>query len=176
MTPQQLDVMQKLLLDFVWRGKAWVKLSVLMATLDMGGLKMLHVKNVVHALRVKWMRQTSLDLGLTWSRFFWPTLTTEIPSMLIQGLCTCPESALRNLDPFYAQIIQSYTMVNNLFYKKNKSLSLPINLWGHPKSPALDKKICEIDIYTVSDLPRSQNGRINHGIIQNKFWKNNLSY
>ena len=101
---------------------------------------------------------------------------SKLPSMLLQGLCLYPESALGYLDPFYAHIVHSYVMVNNIFHNKNKSLDLPVNLWGHPKLPEINKWFCNIDIYTVADLPRTESKRINYGIIQNKFHQNKISY
>ncbi len=68
-TAQQLDTIQKHLLDFVWRGRSKVKMSVFAASLENGGLKMLHVCNVVHTLKVKWMKCISDDRGFTWSRY-----------------------------------------------------------------------------------------------------------
>ncbi len=43
-----------------------------------GGLKMIHVRNVVHTLHVKWMNRLTMDRGFTWSRMIWPQLTKEI--------------------------------------------------------------------------------------------------
>ncbi len=137
---------------------------------------MLHVKNVVHNLRVKWMAQLSLDRGFTWSRMIWLRITTKMPSMLLQGLRHVLESCLQEMDPFYAQILQSYTYLNNLFYSGNKSLDLPINLWGHPKLKNINYHFCHLDFYTLADLPLTSNNQINHIEIQNKFKENKIHY
>ena len=87
---EQLDVIQKLLLDFIWRGRSRVKMSVFAAPLELGGMKMLYICNVVHTLRVKWMKRICDDRGFTWSRYLWPALIRKLPSILLQGLCSCP--------------------------------------------------------------------------------------
>ena len=52
----QIDLIQKLCLDFLWKGKPRVKISTIMAPYNQGGLKMVCVKNIVHALHVKWVK------------------------------------------------------------------------------------------------------------------------
>ncbi len=171
----QMDIMQKMVTDFLWRGRSRVKLSTMMADYACGGLKMLHVRNVVHALRVKWMQHFSLDMGLTWSRLAWPAVTCRIPPELFQGLCHVLESALCGLDQFYSSMLHSYTYVSNLFYKANKELDLPINLWGHPKSQSINIQMCQQEYFTVADLPVTS-GIIDHKVVQNKFLQNKSHY
>ena len=48
----QIELIQKLINDFMWRGRNKVKQSVMVSSCDHGGLKMLHIKNVIHELRV----------------------------------------------------------------------------------------------------------------------------
>ncbi len=146
---------------------------MIVANLDMGGLKMLHVKNVVHCLRIKWMKPLTQDAGLTWSHFVWLELIHMIPCDLLQGLQSCPESVLSRMDDFYTNILRSYTFVNDLFYKNNKMLSLPINLWGQPKSPGINMAFCASGFFTVADLLLQSNGKmIDYRAIQNKLNKN----
>ena len=92
--------------------------------------------------------------------------------MLLQGLQSVPESCLAELQPFYASIICSYCHVNTLFYAANKYLSLPLKLWGHPKSPGINYFMCKADYYTVVDLPIIHN-KIDHATLQNKLNKSN---
>ncbi len=61
----QLDLIQKLLNDFLWRGWNKVKQSVMVMSLSLGGMQMLHVKNVVHGLYMKWFQYLMVDSGLT---------------------------------------------------------------------------------------------------------------
>ncbi len=42
-TPSQLDIIQKILNDFLWKGQNKVKQSTACTNLDLGGLKMIHV-------------------------------------------------------------------------------------------------------------------------------------
>ena len=77
----------------------------------------------------------------------------KIPSLLFQGLHSITETTLAGLDPFYASMIWSYALVNDLFYKKNKHLDLPINLWGHPLSKHINKVFANSGFMTVTDLP-----------------------
>ena len=42
-TPLQLDIIQKMLNDFLWKGLNKVKQSTAYANLDHGGLKMIHI-------------------------------------------------------------------------------------------------------------------------------------
>ena len=50
----QIQIIQNMLNDFLWHGRARIKQSVLCVLLGDGGLNMLHIKNLVHSLRVKW--------------------------------------------------------------------------------------------------------------------------
>ena len=52
----QIDLIQKLCIDFLWKGKPKVHTATVIAPHDQGGLKMVCVKNLVHALHVKWVR------------------------------------------------------------------------------------------------------------------------
>ena len=64
-----------------------------------GRLNMMHVKNVVHGLRVKWFQQLCADCGSSWSKFIWPILTALIPPELLQGLRSVSEKILNLLPP-----------------------------------------------------------------------------
>ncbi len=134
--PSQVDLIQKILLDFLWGGRFKLKLSTITSPVSEGGLKMLHVKNVLHTLQVKWMHRLTQDLGLSWSRFIWPLITKCIPPNLFGGMRQISESELKGLPLFYADMLHSYCRVNNLFYLRNDQLALPHNLWmtlGIPK-------------------------------------------
>ncbi len=72
---------------------------------------------------------------------------------------------MAGLDPFYASMIWSYALVNDLFYKKNKHLDLPINLWGHPLSKHINKVFANSGFMTVTDLPYLQK-KINFQAVQ----------
>ncbi len=54
--PSQINMVQKLLNNFIWKGRSHVWLSVFGAKYSSGGMKMLCVRDVVHTLQVKWMR------------------------------------------------------------------------------------------------------------------------
>ncbi len=108
LTNTQIEVIQKLLLDFLWKGKARLKMTTIMPPPSQGGLKMLHVKNVLHVLHVKWMKCLSTDLGLSWSRFIWPEIVTIYPPELYGGMRQVLESDLCVLPNFYAGVILSY--------------------------------------------------------------------
>ncbi len=54
-----------------------------------------------------------------------------------------------------------------MFYKSNKNLDLPINLWGHPKSPGINHYMCDAEFFTVADLPKILN-KIDYKTIENK--------
>ncbi len=141
-----------------------MKLSTVIADYSYRGLKILHVKNAIHVLRVKWMQHFCVDMGLTWSRLVWPTITHRILPNLFQGLCCVPELVICGLDPFYSSMLCSYTYVNNLFYKANKKLDLPINLWGHPKSKNINIQMCHQNYFIVADLPLTS-GIIDHKVV-----------
>ncbi len=49
-TLEQLEVIQKMLNDFLWQGRSKVKHSIVCAPIKLGGLNMIQVKNVVHHL------------------------------------------------------------------------------------------------------------------------------
>ncbi len=52
----QIDLIQKLCIDFLWKGKPKVRTSTVIAPHDQGGLKMVCVKNIVNALHIKWVK------------------------------------------------------------------------------------------------------------------------
>ena len=128
---------------------------------------MLYVKNVVYNLQVKWFHHLSLDVGLTWSHVIWDCLKVCIPAELYQGLHCVPESMLSGLNPFYAVMVCLYAHVNNLFFLKNKSLGLPVNLWGHPLSKSINLTFAKCGFCTIADLP-VMNNKIDHNAVQNK--------
>ena len=93
---------------------------------------MVHVQNLVHALRVKWYLCLCADVGSSWSRFIWPELTALIPPELLRGLQTVSESLLKELPLFYAAMVHSYAKVNDIFYTNAVPeilATLPHNLW-----------------------------------------------
>ena len=101
----QIKVIQKLLLDFLWQGHAHLRLSMITSPPSQGSLKMLHVKNVLHSLRVKWMQHLTADLGLSWGRFIWLQISGLYPPELHGGLREVQESDLHILPPFYTGMI-----------------------------------------------------------------------
>ncbi len=151
----------------------------MISSYDQSGLKMLHVKNVIHELWVKWMYQLTEDCGSTWSRYIWLTMCQRIPAGLFQGLCQLPESALCGLDNFYALMVHSYAYVNDLFYKKSDELQLPINIFCHPDSPKINFNMSHAGFNTLYDLPLTSENKIDFWLVQNKIWstrnKNNYN-
>ncbi len=107
----------------------------------------------------------ALDRGYTWSRVAWDSITKHIPSDLIQGMRCVKETILEGLEPFYASIIRSYALVNNIFFQKNRVLQLPVNLWCHPRSKHINMALAESGFCTVADLPL-KNNKIDFGQIQ----------
>ena len=53
--------------DFLWHGQNKLQQSLMCALIKLGGLNMLYVKNVIHALWMKWVAWLTHDMGLTWS-------------------------------------------------------------------------------------------------------------
>ena len=138
---------------------------------DMGGLNMLNVKNVVHALHVKWMNRFVLDCGLTWSQFIWLQIDKRIPNLLFCGLQHVPESSVIGIDNFYAVMVRSFAHVNDLFCTKNKDLpDFPINLCSHPKSTKMNILMSELGYNILADLPLDGK-KIDHAAVQEK-WNN----
>ncbi len=97
----------------------------------------------------------------------WNDITSQVPNSLFQGLQAITETDLNSLDNFYASMLCSYSHVNNLFYErnKNKSSSLPVNLWGHPKSHHIFFPMAVSGFCTTGDLPLIQ-GKIDFGEVQ----------
>ncbi len=62
-TQAQIDLIQKLISDFVWHGWNKIKASVMVSSYRQGGMNMLRVHDVVHILHVKWMFWLSRDMG-----------------------------------------------------------------------------------------------------------------
>ncbi len=101
----QLEIIQKALLDFVWKGKSCVHASVMMALYDCGGLQISCVKNVVHTLLVKWLNQIANDVGATWWRLCWGWIIDRILSLLWHGIRKVSETDLNGLPAFYTGIL-----------------------------------------------------------------------
>ncbi len=118
---------------------------------------MLHLQNVVHCLRIKWMEWACKDMGSSWSRFIWPKIEDIIPFQLIGGAQAIKESYLSGIIPFYYAMIHSYLYVNNLFYKANPHLELPQNIWFTSLFPYLDRKWHSARLLMVTDLPVESN-------------------
>ncbi len=114
------------------------------------------------------MHQLSSDHRDSWSHYAWRDITKQIPPMLFQGLRTVMEMTLMGLDPFYASMLCSYVMVNDLFYKRNKHMTLPVNLWGHPLAKQINYGFTTSGFFTVADLPTIWN-KINFQQIQSTF-------
>ncbi len=66
-TNNQLEIIQKILNEFLWRGWNKIKPSVIMSPETHGGLNMIHVKNAVHCLWVKWINHMCHDVSSSWS-------------------------------------------------------------------------------------------------------------
>ena len=156
-TNNQLEIIQKILNEFLWRGWNKIKPSVIMSPEIHGGLNMIHVKNAVHCLWVKWMNHMCHDVSSSWSQYIWWKIEDIIPFDLIGSVHAINENLLQGLPPFYASMLRSYAMVNNLFYEQNQELELPYNLWYSTVFPFLDKKWCLAGVNNVLDLPITNN-------------------
>ncbi len=99
--------------------------AVAYAPVEEGGLNMMHVKNLVYGLCVKWFHRICADCGSSWSKFIWSDLTTLILHPLLQGLWSVSEGILKQLPPFYASVVQSYAHDNNLYYNSIDAHNLP---------------------------------------------------
>ena len=73
------------------------------------------------------------------------------------GLCLIPSQILQCLPPFYAHILLSYVMVNNLFYQEFDSSDLPQKLWCG-KVRGLCKVWADSGLFTTADLPLDEYG------------------
>lgn len=63
------------------------------------------------------------------------------------------EKSLSTLDPFYAAIIHSYAMTNNLMYENFDMTELPHNLWGSALFSQMPQNWLKASFYTTFDLP-----------------------
>ncbi len=52
-----------------------------------------------------------------------------------------------------------YTIVNDLFYEKNRDISLPYNIWFTRPFPFVDRKWCLAGVKNVLDIPL-EDGRV----------------
>ncbi len=102
-----------------------------------GSLNMIHVKNVIHAMCVKWMNRLCLDRGQSWLRIAWTQITQCILDALLSGLTGVCETDLQKVSPFYAAVLCLYCYVNSLFYKRNPKLDLQHNLFGTDFAPKI---------------------------------------
>ncbi len=132
---------------------------VFCAPVKHGGLILVHVKNCLHALRLKWMAQLCRDVGSSWSDFIWPKILNFSSFNLIGGIRNLQEADLNESTPFYQSMLHSYACVNNLFCEYNTDIDLPINIWQSNLFHWVDKIWCEVGLTTLSTLPLV-NGRI----------------
>ena len=151
--PEQLEVIKKMLNDFLWQGRNKVKHSTMCAPIKLGSLNMIHVKNIVHSLQVQFMDRLCKDVGSSWSRYVWPKVSDIVPPDLIGGARLVQESYLTSLTPFYHSMVRSFVYVNNLFCWENKELSLPLNLWFITGMPSVNKTWLLAGFHMVLDLP-----------------------
>ncbi len=73
--------------------------------------------------------------------------------MLLQGLHSISDKILEKVLPFYAQILSSYTYVNNLYYESMDTSDLPHNLWFGAACPTINYLWVHAGLCTVADLP-----------------------
>ena len=145
--------------------KVWS--SIACASKEDGGLSMIHVKNSVHYLRMKWMHCLCKDVGLSWLRYAWCEITGIIADQLFAGLRAVSEHVLQPLDPFYAVMLQSFAHVNNLFYTNQDASTLPKNLWCGEVYSHIDRHWCAASFFTSVDLPLV-NGQIDVKCVTNR--------
>ncbi len=166
----QLELLQKLLNDFLWHGKNKIKNKLNTSPNKNGGMNMIHVKNSVHCLWVKWMFHLCEDVGVSWSRYAWEHVEGLIPFVSMSGVRAIREDLLTEIPFFYASILHSYAFVNNLFYEANGQASLPYNIWFSSVFPFCDKNWCLAGVNTICDLPLT-NGKIDFPAIWDKVGK-----
>ena len=131
---------------------------------------MIHVKNSVHYLQVKWMFCLCEDVGMSWSRYTWEHVEGLIPFILVSGVCAIREDLLTRIPSFYASVLHSYAFVNNLFYEANGQASLPYNIWFSSIFPFCDKNWYLSGVNTICDLPLAY-GKIDFPSVQDKVGK-----
>ena len=152
-TPNQISVIQDILNDFLWKGRSKVKHSVAYASVQDKGLTMIHVKNFVHSLRIKWMARLSKDAGSSWSQFAWSNISPVILVELWAGICLISEKTLQELSPFYASIFQSFAYINNLFYEQVDTSQFQHNLWFGCVYNYIDWDWCKSGYFMIRQLP-----------------------
>ena len=113
---------------------------------------MIHIKNMVHCLRVKWMFYFCEDVGVSWPRYVWDQVEQVIPLTLLAGVRAVNENLLKSLSPFYACMIHSFAFVNNLFYEANPEAELPHNIWFSNIFPFCDQEWYLAGVNTICDL------------------------
>ncbi len=133
-----------------------------------GGLNMINIRNVIHALHVKWMKCFSDDQGRTWSRNIWLKFEQILPPSLIAGLTGITEQEIAPLPPFNQTILRSYALVNSLFYAQNPGLPIPYNLYGTKLHPRINHLWVEAGVFTANDVP-TEDGCIDLARLRSKF-------
>ncbi len=85
-TTAQVELLQKILNEFLWHGQNKIRPVVMYAPVSQGGLNMINIKNVLSTLHVKWIDRLCKDAGLSWLGIIWPKILDLIPPRLISGL------------------------------------------------------------------------------------------
>ncbi len=149
----QLTLLQKILNEFIWRGKNKIKPQVMYAPVLQGGLGMINMKNVVHTLWTKWMEHLLKDWGGSWSSVIWDSVVSCVPEHLFSGLMAVDENDIQILIPFYQAVIQSFCFVNGLFMKKNAGLPHARNLFRTDFCPKIKRGWVWAGYNMAFDLP-----------------------
>ncbi len=118
-TTAQVELLQKILNEFLWHGRNKIRPMVMYAPVLQWGLNMINIKNVLSTLHVKCIDRLCKDAGLSWLRLIWPKILGQIPPTLISGLMGITEPTLHSLSPFYCSTFQSFVYVNDLIYSQN---------------------------------------------------------
>ncbi len=117
-------------------------------TMKWGGLKHIHIKHIMHKIRVKWMIYLWDDQGKTWSLWIWPGIQVVILVKVLPGMTYCAEHLLKGILPFYRAVLRSYAYINHLDIRPNK----PRNIWATELTPGINRNLVSMGIVQIGDI------------------------
>lgn len=169
----------KILYEFLWNGKTHkVKKNVIIQNFKRGGYKMIDLKSLITAQKLKWIKLYLNDHKCLWTNSM--TSLIDVQNLNIFFLCNYDMSKQWSNSLFYSDVIRTLYDVNkaNVAYLKCNILNQFIHYNRHLKfenKVVYDKEFLNAGLWTISDLFYPNNNLIPfnqltmRGISKNKY-------
>ena len=160
-TEELINNLQKKFFHFIWQsGTDRIKRDTLMQEYDKGGLKMIHLKNYMLALKSTWIRRLIVNTSKYVSIF--ETMYTKINDLINRGLEVTKRLIRNKSNIFWNDVLNSWIEICN---KQNETKSEEIgsiNIWNNKDITIANnsffyRRWYEKNIYFIKEIiPKSQ--------------------